>query len=182
MMCSSVVGFLLLSMVAQGALMRGANKATPVGEVVRLLKGLSASVTEEGQREAKEYDKFACWCRDQVVEKTKEIDAAQNEGEKLVAQVDDLQGQITKLTAEINDLTGQISDLENELAEASKNRDKEHAWYLKESSDISAAIESVGSAINQLKYKKDTIDANVNLLELRTVATKVLEVSKHTSP
>jgi len=48
---------------------RGASKVTPIEKVIELLKNLQAETEEQSKVEAKAYDKYACFCKEQADEK-----------------------------------------------------------------------------------------------------------------
>merc|ERR1719298_249275 len=103
MMRAQSVVFVLLSLVAttQGA------KVTPMEKVIGLLKDLSAKVTAEGAKEAAQYDKFACFCKEQADEKQYSIEKSQALEDRLgarieeaVAEKDQLDQNVAKLQTE----------------------------------------------------------------------------------
>merc|ERR1719235_2045779 len=49
------------------------SKMAGVNKVTEMLENLQAQVIAEGEKEAKTYDKFACFCRDMTNEKTAAI-------------------------------------------------------------------------------------------------------------
>merc|ERR1712107_608703 len=52
---------------------RGKNAVSPVEKVIDLLKQLQAETEEQGNKEAAQYDKFACFCKEQADEKLYQI-------------------------------------------------------------------------------------------------------------
>merc|ERR1719384_2870594 len=90
---------LVLSAAAVGAF---ANSATPISKVLDLLDGLKTEVEDEGAAEAKEYDKFACYCKNTNSAKSTAIN-----GGKLT---------IDTKSAEIEDKTATKEEKEAELA------------------------------------------------------------------
>merc|ERR1712187_707026 len=64
--------------------------ASPLSEVIRLLKDLSAKVTQEGNTAAKVYREYVAWCGSTTKQKTFEIKMATSQCEALEAQLDEL--------------------------------------------------------------------------------------------
>merc|ERR1719463_552930 len=95
-------------------------KVTPMEKVIGLLKDLSAKVAAEGKKEAAEYDKFACFCKEQADEKLYNIEKSDKKLSKLDAHINKLTTEISELNGEISDLSKQITQFEEEIARAVK--------------------------------------------------------------
>merc|ERR1719321_1747378 len=131
-----------------------ANQETPINRVISLLGKLQAQIEKEGKKEAAEYDKYACYCKDQA-------DKTQYAIEKSEAKIKDLLADIEKLDAEIKDLDADIKDLEATIKEknddidtAVAKRKKENDAYVKEAEEIADAIGAIEGAIKSLKGSK----------------------------
>merc|ERR1719439_272460 len=70
------------------------KKVTPVKKVIELLKALEGQVEEEGKKEAAEYDKFACFCKEQADDKLYAIEKSEAKIKDLTAQINDYDAQI----------------------------------------------------------------------------------------
>eukprot|EP00428_Durinskia_dybowskii_P008343 CAMPEP_0170302440 /NCGR_PEP_ID=MMETSP0116_2-20130129/51502_1 /TAXON_ID=400756 /ORGANISM="Durinskia baltica, Strain CSIRO CS-38" /LENGTH=82 /DNA_ID=CAMNT_0010554307 /DNA_START=23 /DNA_END=267 /DNA_ORIENTATION=+ len=64
-----------------------AAAVTPVEKVVELLENLSKKVEQEGKDEAAAYDKFACFCKEQMDDKTYQIEKSDEKIEELTAKI-----------------------------------------------------------------------------------------------
>merc|ERR1719498_483631 len=106
--------------ITQGA------KVTPMEKVIGLLKDLSAKVTAEGKKEATQYDKFSCFCKEQADDKLYAIEKSDAKIADLKAEIEALSTAISKLNGEIGDLSKKTSDLESEIDKKTKKRNKEH--------------------------------------------------------
>jgi len=158
----------MLPVVALAMLLCHADAAmvTPVARVVSLLSKIEAQIEKEGKKEAAEYDKYACYCKDQA-------DKTQYAIEKSEAKIKDLLADIEKLDAEIKDLDADIKDLEATIKEknddidtAVAKRKKENDAYVKEAEEIADAIGAIEGAIKSLKgSKEDMKNAKLNLLQ-----------------
>jgi len=172
------LGLLFLAAAALGA----QNKVTPVEKVIELLKKLEAQTTEEGKAEAKQYDKTACFCKEQADDKLYAIEKSKEKIKKLNAQIAALEAEIAELNAKITELSQKISDLEEAIKNLVAARTKEHTAYLKEAKNMDDAISAMERAIKALKdAKKEQTDSKTDLLQLRSSATKVLQTIRTSS-
>jgi len=123
-------------------------------KVIGLLKDLSAKVTAEGKKEAAQYDKYACFCKEQADEKLYAIEKSEAKIKDLKAEIEELDTAIAELNAEISDLSKSISRLEGEIKKKTKKREKEHDAYLVKAKDMNEAIDACAAAIEALKDSK----------------------------
>merc|ERR1711956_49694 len=86
------------------ALNSSQHGVTAVEKVIQLLAKLSEQIAEEGAKEAAEYDKYACFCKEQADEKQYNI-------EKSDEKIAELEAAIEKLATEIADLNEDIATL-----------------------------------------------------------------------
>jgi len=149
-----------------------ANKVTPVEKVMELMKKLSAQVTEEGKKEAAQYDKFACFCKEQADGKQYAMEKSTEIITQSTARVAKLTGEIALLSGEINTLTSTISTKETAIATAQATRDTGHAAYLVVDGNMQAAIDAIVGAIAALQGSKNNIggDAKLDLLQIQALA------------
>eukprot|EP00747_Dinoflagellata_sp_TGD_P156878 gnl/TRDRNA2_/TRDRNA2_177696_c3_seq1.p1 gnl/TRDRNA2_/TRDRNA2_177696_c3~~gnl/TRDRNA2_/TRDRNA2_177696_c3_seq1.p1 ORF type:complete len:739 (+),score=229.30 gnl/TRDRNA2_/TRDRNA2_177696_c3_seq1:96-2219(+) len=168
------------------ACVANAEKVTPVEKVIELLKKLSAQTAEEGKKEAKQYDDFSCFCKEQADEKLYNIETSTEKLEKLAAKISDLEGEISKLNSEIADLSTEISSFEDEIAATQTKESDEHSEYLVERADVTDAISEVHGAVDELKHTADDEKGDVGgtsgvLLALKSKAVRVLQLSSRSS-
>merc|ERR1719199_1969291 len=104
-------------------------QVTPMEKVITLLKDLSAKVAKEGAKEAAQYDKFACFCKEQADGKLYSIEKSEAKIADLKAEIKELDTAIADLNSAISKLSKKISKLENEIEKKTKKREKEHAVY-----------------------------------------------------
>mmetsp|Transcript_115492 Transcript_115492/g.333603 ORF Transcript_115492/g.333603 Transcript_115492/m.333603 type:complete len:699 (+) Transcript_115492:81-2177(+) len=172
------------AVVALGAAWFGAtsasvtrSSATPVSKVIELLKRLQTQLEAESTEEAKQYDKYACFCKEEVDEKTYRIEKSQKKIGKLSAEIEALSGDINDLTSGIADLTGSISALKSKIEAAQEARDKDNEGYQKANADISGAIDAMDRAIKALEESKGAAGelegVKTDLLQLRVVSSRV---------
>jgi hypothetical protein len=150
-----------------------ANKVTPIEKVMELMKKLSAQTEAEGKKEAEQYDKFACFCKEQADEKLYAIEKSTAKIEKQTARINKLEGEIADLNTAINALTGKIEAKEAEIKDAEDVRSAQHADYVEEDEKMQAAIKAIKGAIKALKDSKKSIKeggGRVDLVQLRSYA------------
>jgi len=126
-------------------------------KVISLLGDLSKKVAAEGAKEAAQYDKFACFCKDQADKKLYNIEKSDAKIADLAAEIKELNGDISKLASEISDLAKSISALENEIDQKTKKREKQHAVYEARAKDMNEAIAAAKAAIQALRDHKDSM-------------------------
>jgi len=155
-----------------------ASKVTPIEKVMELMKKLSAQVSAEGKKEAAQYDKFACFCKEQADEKLYNIEKSQKIIKKQTAKISKLTTEITELNADINALTLLIEEKEAAIKAAEDLRNEQHEKYLSTDADMQAAIKAIKGAIKALKDSKGNLkgDADLDLMQIKALAGQVLSV------
>lgn len=144
------------------------TKATPIGKVTELLKGLQTKVEAEGKKEAAEYDKYACFCKEQSDDKNYAIEKSSKVLSRLNAQIGELNADIAQLTTDISTLSRTISDLRHTIGLETDSRQHAHEEYLAKAKDLTEAIEMCESAIAAIQESKgDLKDAKVNLAQVQ---------------
>jgi DNA repair exonuclease SbcCD ATPase subunit len=126
-------------------------------KVITLLKSLSAKVTAEGKKEAAQYDKFACFCKEQADEKLYSIEKSEAKIADLKAEIKELDTAIAELNSEISTLSTDISGWEKEIKDKTDKRNGEHDEYLVKAKDMNEAIDACGAAIDALKDSKSSM-------------------------
>lgn len=166
----AVGALLLLAGPASAMQMQAASTGTPVEKVVALLDSLAKQVSKEGSKEAKEYDKYACFCKEQADEKIYQIEKSEKKIEKLGAEITALETEITDLNADILTLGEDITKLETDITTNNDTRIAEHATYLQKDATVQAAIDAVEGATAALEAAKENMtDAKLDLAQLESV-------------
>jgi len=150
----AIVVVLASMMVAQAA------QVTPMEKVVGLLKGLSEKVAAEGKEEAANYDKYACFCKEQADNKLYAIENSEALIKKQTAEINKLDGEINKLNSDIAEDSKEIKKQEGIIDSKTKKRNDEHDEYMKDASDYLGAIEACEAAIAALKDSKGSLSAD----------------------
>merc|ERR1740138_1794182 len=144
-------------------------KVTPVEKVIQLLKELQSELEAEAKTEAEAYDKYACFCKEQVDEKQYLIEKSEKKIEELDATITKLAADIAELNDAIAALAKSIAELEAEIKTQAETRAAEHADYLVKEKDTSDAIAALAGAIEALKESKaEMVDAKLDLIQKKT--------------
>jgi flagellin-specific chaperone FliS len=172
-MFSLVLGLLCLSCTVEASSVQGSQahkaKVTPVEKVIELLTDLQSQLEKEAKDEAAQYDKYACFCKEQVDEKQYLIEKSEKKISELDAEITKLGADIVDLNDAISELAKSIAALEAEIAKQAKEREQEHADYVVKEKDTSDAIAALEGAIEALKESKaEMTDAKLDLLQKKT--------------
>jgi hypothetical protein len=136
------------------------------------LTKLSAQIAEEGKVEAAQYDKYACFCKEQADQKTYQIEKSKGKIEKLTAEIELLDSEITELSASIGSLGEEITSLGDEIGNETQAREEEHEKYVVADENITAGIQAVRDAIAALQASKAQM-SETKLYSLPQVQTAV---------
>jgi len=174
--------FLVGSAQAGANGIRGMQKVTPVEKVIELIKNLQGQIEEEGKSEATQYDKYACFCKEQSDDKRYAIEKSNKKIKKLAARIGELDAEIADLNGDIGSLGQRVTKLEGEIKDAVAVRAKEHDAYLVEAKDMDGAISALDGAIKALQDSKSQLtDAKLDFVQLRALASRVLETVSQAS-
>jgi hypothetical protein len=162
------------------AVSRGDTQATPVEKVVQLLEKLSVQIGEEGKKEAAEYDKYACFCKEQADQKIYQIEKSEALIEALKAEIEKLDAEIADLSAAIATLGEEITALEKEIEDEEAARKEEHEKYLAKDEEMVEAIDAVTAAIAAIQASKaEMTDTKLAALpQVRAAAAKTQRALK----
>jgi predicted nucleic acid-binding Zn-ribbon protein len=163
----------LLLAACDAAVVKHKVKVTPVEKVIELLEKLKEGTAAESQADAKTYDEFACFCKEQADNKLYAITNSKELIKQQTAKIKVLKSDITSLNGEISDLTEKIEKLSGEQKEADETRAKEFEAYSEEESKLSKAISAVDRAIKALEESKEgMVDAKLNLKQAKAILSK----------
>jgi len=142
------------------------NKVTPVEKVTELLTKLVVQVQEEGKTEAAQYDKFACFCKEQADEKVYAIGKSDDRIESLNADIEDLSGQISALDEEVAETKKSVVTERSEAEASQKTRAAEVEAYTQERQELEEAIDAVDKAMAEMKHSKKGVKEAASLLSI----------------
>jgi len=149
---------------------------TPVEKVIELLQRLQSQLEGEGKAEAAQYDKYACFCKEQLDGKNYAIEKSEKKIGKLAAEINKLNDDIAALGGEISELTLNIDAMEGNIEQAVGKRANEHEAYLAFDAKVRSGIEVLRGAIAAMKDSKGEMkDAKVDFAQVRALAGHVLK-------
>jgi len=129
-------------------------KMSAVNKAVEMLKKLQAQVKDEGEKEAKLYNKFACWCRDSTEEKSQAIRDGQDEQGMLGGNIENSRARRDELDGMIDMAEEDIKSLEDHMKEERNTRSKAKSVFDANIADLTGAIEGLDGAMRALKASK----------------------------
>merc|ERR1719238_894093 len=132
---------------ACSALERSQKRANPIRKVVTLLQNLREEVEEEGRKDKELFDKFVCYCTDNMEKLQKSVEASNADIGEYEATIKELTGSNAALELEIKDVTRELEENKKAIADATGVRTKEKEEFTKESSETANAISSLDKAI-----------------------------------
>merc|ERR1719426_669039 len=126
------------------------NGLNPITRVAQLLEGLSKKVVADGKGEEELFEKYKCWYKTVVGEKTASNAQAADRIEALTAYIDDVESGRIEFTSERGDLTTQLAALNAELEKNEDVRNKEHDDFLAAKDEMEKAISALEKAVEVL--------------------------------
>jgi len=139
---------------AKDAVVAKQKKMAAVDKAVDLLEALHEQVLEEGEAEAKTYNKFACFCKDTTKEKLEEIQKNEDTKADLYADIGALESKREGLDGAIADAEQAIKDAEQAMKELTEERAKTKKQYDMDAADLKAALDALEGALATLKASK----------------------------
>lgn len=157
--------------------------STAVSRVVSLLQQLHSEIEEEGKKEAELYDKFACFCKDGIMDKQNEAekgegrrkdlqatrDEAKTKEETARAAQDAAKEAAEKAQGELDAAKGDMENLEKEMA-AKNDECLENARRVKAAADhLRAQKEEMKGQGAKLDFLQSGAQAQLKMLQKTVV-------------
>jgi len=142
-----------------------AGKTSPLEKAAGLLEEIRDKVNEEGEAEVKQYNKFACFCKDTMASKGEAIETGRTEKDDLQAKLNEASSARGEADEGIADAIGEIDKADKEIEKLHAERKTEALEYEKNEVDISSAIQAISSALHELKAGKT---GSASLAQLRS--------------
>jgi len=130
------------------------KKMSAVEKAVELLESLQKKVLEEGEAEAKSYDKFACFCKETTTEKVQAIQKGEDSKTQLVADIESLRSKRDGHDKLLQDKADEIAAHQKEQKQADGERAAAKTLYDTNTADLQAALDALTGAIKTLKASK----------------------------
>lgn len=142
-------------------------QVTPVAKVTHLLNRLIEQVQEEGAAEAAQYDKYACFCKEQANNKVYSIGKSDSEIAFLQASITDLDGKITVLDVAVADTKAKITTESLASVDKQKVRDTAVSSYTAGRAELVEAVDAVDQALAEVRATKQGVaETDAKLLEV----------------
>jgi len=122
------------------------DKVRPVTKVVKLLKGMQASMESEAKEDEETYEKMTCWCKTNNEEKTKSTEEARELIKSLTARVAELSATESRLGGEITKLKDEVAENERGLDTAMTLRKQQASQFTVEEGELENSTEAVADA------------------------------------
>jgi len=161
---------LLQSAASTGALESEASVANPIRKVVTLLENMAKKVDKEANEEKELYDKFSCYCKTGTADLSKTIGDSSAKVPALQSDIEEAESTLVKLKQDLKQHGADREAAKAAMEEATSLREKEHAAYVKESSELKGYVDSLAAAISALTSGM----AGTGLVQLGAAATAVL--------
>jgi len=169
MMSKWVVLFTVVALVAG----QDDSKSAAVDKVITMLEDLQQKVQDEGLAEAKTYDKFACFCKDNIKERQGSIQSGKDGKAKLSTAITEDSATRDKLDKEIKNLVKAIDNKEKDMAKWRKENKAAVEEYTVNAADLNNAIDGLKGAIGVMKTNKKATPALLQTDMKETIETAV---------
>merc|ERR1712037_526284 len=123
----------------------------PIRKVVNLLQAMQKKVEEEGEAEAKLYEKFMCYCKNGAGDLEASISAAEDKLASLPNEIKAAVEKLTQLKADVKQHQTDKQAAKDAMAEATAIREKEAAAFAKEKSYFDSTITAITKAVAALE-------------------------------
>merc|ERR1719361_1086875 len=138
--------FLLLASASAASL-----ELNPIRKVVNLLQAMQKKVEEEGQAEAKLYEKFMCYCKNGAQDLEASISAAEDKLASLPSEIKAAVEKLAQLKADVKQHQTDKQEAKDAMAEATAIREKEAAAFAKEKTYYDSTIAAITKAVAALE-------------------------------
>jgi len=139
--------------------------SNPVGKVLQLLDSLAQKITNEGDAEGRQYDKFVEWCEDNARDLQHELSNSASEKEQLEATIERASSDIEGAETEIGELSSSIAEAEADLERATQVRSAQHQDWTERNQELSETLDTLARALSTVKQALGS-----NLVQLNSAA------------
>jgi len=151
MKCLRVAVLAALANIAGAIKLHGLeDKTRPVTKVVKLLKGMQASMESEAEEDEETYEKMTCWCKTNKEEKMKSTGEAEQSIKSETSRVAELSAQSSRLGVEIAKLKDEIAENEHGLDSVVALRKQQTSQFRTDEEQLVNSSDSVQDAIASL--------------------------------
>jgi len=122
-----------------------------VAKIISMLTEMKDKGAKDMKVEEMVMSEYTKWVDDRVTELGFEIKTANSDIEKLVAFIEKSESDVARLGSSIHKLDGEIGEMDASKAAGKKQREAEHAEFLKEQQDFAETVDALQRAIQVLK-------------------------------
>jgi len=123
------------------------ENANPIRKVVTLLQQMAKKVEKEGEEEKELYEKFMCYCKNGAADLTSAISNSQAQVPAVQSDIEESQSNSAKLKQDLKKHQVDRSAAEAAMAEATALREKEHAAFTAEATELKGYVTAMAGAI-----------------------------------
>lgn len=151
-------------------------KITPVDRVVSLLRDLSSKIAAEGKIEAAQYDKYACFCKEQIENKQTAVERAQAKISHFKAQIGELETARVRFVNQQKQLNEKIAELVRNIGDITDKHSIQHNEYVHTAKDMSEAIGMCDEAVAVIKSsQKQMLGSKVDLVHVTSRLVRAMK-------
>jgi len=147
------------------------SAVTPVQQVLSMLEDMKAKGTKALAVEKMVFADYEEFVDDESTKLSQEITTGKSTISKLTATIEKAESDVRGLKSAIGKLDGEIATMEGEKNSATKQREEEHAEYVKVAADYGESVDALGMALQTLKNMN--VDRPQAMLQLQKMASKV---------
>merc|ERR1719359_1361435 len=130
---------------------------SPISKVITMLEDLQLQTINEGKAEAKTYDQFACFCKDESIKKQDEITSGQDAVNDLTATINTLLSDRAAADTTIQELNEELEAIAGFVENKTAERKAQHENYLKIHEEIQTGYTNLNGVIKEMKAKMDAV-------------------------
>jgi chromosome segregation ATPase len=128
----------------------GQAAANPIRKVVTMLQMMQKKVEAEGEKEKELFDKFMCYCKNSGGDLGQSVETANTRIPQLGSDIEEAEAKAVSLKEELKTAQTDRSAAKAAMAEATAVRDKEHAGFVTESTELKTNIGAVEKAVTAI--------------------------------
>ncbi|CAK9027290.1 unnamed protein product [Durusdinium trenchii] len=123
----------------------------PTTKVVKLLQGMKEQLEADSKADEETYDKYKCWCDDNMKNKAMSVKEAEEQSQQLKERVEFLQATSLRLKGEIETAEDEVAKNQAALDTATALRAQQAKEYTDDKQTLGGNIQAVGNALYSMK-------------------------------
>lgn len=130
-----------------------ALEVSPVNQVLAMMNDMKTKGETMLAEEAKTYAAYAEWVEDQEKKLEFEIETGLSDIDRFIAEAAKADSDVDKLRASTSELDNEMAVTQKEKSDATSLRNKEHAEYVKLSTDYSESVDALKQALQTMQSR-----------------------------